>query len=61
MKALEINDKFEYHLKEVPIPKLSPGKVLVKIHAAALNRRDVWIGQVHPLLKLKYYRGFILG
>ena len=46
MKALEINEKMEYSLVEVPIPKMLPGHVLVRIQAASLNRRDVWIGQV---------------
>ena len=30
-------------LKEVEKPLLAPGEVLVKIKAAALNRRDFWI------------------
>src|SRR5665213_221729 len=30
-------------LKEVEKPVLQPGEVLVKIKAAALNRRDYWI------------------
>src|SRR5271165_5841214 len=30
-------------LKDVETPALKPGEVLVKIKAAALNRRDYWI------------------
>ena len=30
-------------LREVPTPAPSPGEVLVQLHAAALNHRDVWI------------------
>ena len=44
MKAivLEAADK-PVIFKEVEKPTLQPGEVLVKIHAAALNRRDYWI------------------
>jgi zinc-binding alcohol dehydrogenase/oxidoreductase len=43
MKAnvLESVDKLVW--KEVPTPTPGPGEVLVKIKAAALNRRDYWI------------------
>ncbi|WP_375434427.1 zinc-binding dehydrogenase [uncultured Hymenobacter sp.] len=30
-------------LREVPTPQPGPGQVQVKLHAAALNHRDVWI------------------
>ena len=30
-------------LREVPMPTQQPGEVLLKLHAAALNHRDVWI------------------
>ena len=30
-------------LREVPTPAPGPGEVLVQLHAAALNHRDVWI------------------
>lgn len=30
-------------LREVPTPQPAPGQVQVKLHAAALNHRDVWI------------------
>src|ERR1700722_11715134 len=44
MKAivLEAADK-PLILKDVEKPTLKPGEVLVKIKAAALNRRDYWI------------------
>ena len=32
-------------LRDVPAPVPGPGEVLVKLHAAALNHRDVWIQQ----------------
>ena len=28
-------------LEDQPIPKLKPGEILVKVHAAAFNHRDV--------------------
>ncbi|TGE23136.1 zinc-binding dehydrogenase [Hymenobacter metallicola] len=31
------------HLQQVPTPEPGPGQVLVQLHAAALNHRDVWI------------------
>lgn len=30
-------------LKEVPTPQPGPGQVLIRLHMAALNRRDAWI------------------
>ncbi|MGI9542044.1 MAG: alcohol dehydrogenase catalytic domain-containing protein, partial [Cyclobacteriaceae bacterium] len=45
MKALVIASPKEYSLKEVDIPILADGQALVKMKAAALNRRDYWIGQ----------------
>ncbi|WP_438831780.1 alcohol dehydrogenase catalytic domain-containing protein, partial [Hymenobacter coccineus] len=32
-------------LRDVPTPTPGPGEILVKLHAAALNHRDVWIQQ----------------
>lgn len=32
-------------VKEMPIPELAPGEALVRIRAAAFNRRDWWIQQ----------------
>lgn len=54
MKAivLEAPDK-PVILKEVEKPALKPGEVLVKIKAAALNRRDYWI-TVGKYAGLKY-------
>ncbi len=43
MKALVLTAPGQIELREVLKPSLSPGKVLVKIKAAALNRRDDWI------------------
>jgi zinc-binding alcohol dehydrogenase/oxidoreductase len=43
MKALVLAGPGKIELKEVPVPSLSAGKVLVKIKAASLNRRDDWI------------------
>jgi zinc-binding alcohol dehydrogenase/oxidoreductase len=40
-------------LQEVPTPAPGPGEVLVEIHAAALNHRDVWI-QKGQYAGLKY-------
>lgn len=46
MKAwiLEGKDK-ALALKEAAVPLTTPGRVNVKVHAAALNHRDVWITQ----------------
>jgi len=44
MKALvlnEINQPLEYTEHDTPSP--APGEALVRIHAAALNHRDIWI------------------
>ena len=30
-------------VRDVPTPTPGPGEILVKLHAAALNHRDVWI------------------
>lgn len=57
MKALllESHDT-EPVVREVPIPDLAPGEALVRLHTAALNRRDAWIrrgkypGIVHPII-----------
>src|SRR5258708_40297300 len=43
MKALVLTASSQIELKEVPKPTLSPGKALVRVKAAALNRRDDWI------------------
>ena len=57
MKALvlEATDTFPV-LRNVPVPTLRPGEALVRLEAAALNRRDGWIrrgqypGIVHPII-----------
>lgn len=56
MKALA----FEQHgaledvrLIELPVPAPGPGEALVRIHAAALNRLDLWVLEGWPALRLK--------
>ena len=43
MKALRIVEAGKLEIVEVSKPELEAGKALVKINAAALNRRDQWI------------------
>src|SRR5262245_35199755 len=46
MKAVvlrELGDPDVLELQEVPDPQPGPGEVVVRLRAAALNRRDVWI------------------
>jgi len=44
MKALVLTDKkTPLVLKEVSDPTAGPGEAIVRMHAAALNHRDVWI------------------
>jgi zinc-binding alcohol dehydrogenase/oxidoreductase len=43
MKALVLKEAGFIELKELPKPVVSAGKALVRIKAAALNRRDDWI------------------
>ncbi len=43
MKALVLTKPGQIELIEIPKPTLSEGKALVRIKAAALNRRDDWI------------------
>ncbi len=43
MKALVLTDQGKVEFKDMPLPKLESGKALIKIKAAALNRRDDWI------------------
>ena len=43
MKALILTGPGITELKEVPVPELSPGKALIKMKAASMNRRDEWI------------------
>ena len=41
MKAILVNENKDLIWSEVPDPKIKPEEVLVKIHAAALNRADL--------------------
>lgn len=41
MKAILVNENKDLVWSEVPEPKIKPEEVLVKIHAAALNRADL--------------------
>jgi zinc-binding alcohol dehydrogenase/oxidoreductase len=44
MQAIQLQAAHQpVSLQEVPTPRPQPGEVLVKLHAAALNHRDVWI------------------
>lgn len=46
MKALVLDGVGQpVQLREVPTPQPQPGEVLVRLEAAALNHRDVWIQQ----------------
>ncbi|MGK6349865.1 zinc-binding dehydrogenase [Parapedobacter sp. DT-150] len=46
MKAIVLEGiKQQLVMKEVPLPELATGEALVRIKAAALNRRDWWIQQ----------------
>jgi NADPH:quinone reductase-like Zn-dependent oxidoreductase len=37
-----------------PIPEPGPGQVLVRLHAAALNRLDLWVREGWPGIKIDY-------
>ena len=53
MKALVLDAQKQLSLTEVPKPKPQPGEVRVRIHAAALNHRDLWIQKgLYPGMKL---------
>lgn len=56
MKAIildQIGGPEQLRIAEVPDPEPGPGQVRVRLHASALNRRDVWItlGQ-YPAIRL---------
>lgn len=56
MKALVFErhgDLDNVQLLDVPTPVPGPGEVLVEIHAAALNRLDLWVLEGWPGLRLK--------
>jgi len=57
MKAVILNqhggpEVLEY--VEYPTPEPGAGQVLVRLHAAALNRMDLWVRQGWPGIKLEY-------
>ena len=57
MKAVIFNEHggpevLEY--VEYPTPEPGAGQVLVRLHAAALNRMDLWVRQGWPGMKLEY-------
>jgi zinc-binding alcohol dehydrogenase/oxidoreductase len=58
LKALILSSPGQIELKELPMPTMNAGKALVRIKAAALNRRDDWIREgKYPNIKF----GGILG
>ena len=53
MQALVLDSDKNLSITEVPTPQPGPGEVLVKIKAAALNHRDIWIQKgMYPGIKL---------
>lgn len=58
MRALSIASKGVIKLIQAPVPKVEPGNVLVKVSAAALNKRDQFIRE-NKYPNIKY--GSILG
>jgi len=53
LKALQLTSIGTVTLRDIPVPTLAPGKVLVKMKAAALNRRDEWIREgKYPNIRL---------
>lgn len=53
MKALVLTAPNRVELIDRPVPVLAPGKALIRIKAAALNRRDEWIREgKYPNIKL---------
>lgn len=61
MRALEIDSDLKYHIKDVAMPRLEPGGAIVKLKGAALNHRDVWIGEVSPICALNLRKGLYPG
>jgi zinc-binding alcohol dehydrogenase/oxidoreductase len=58
LKALVLSSPGQIEFKEIPTPTLTAGKALVRIKAAALNRRDDWIREgKYPNIKF----GGVLG
>lgn len=57
MKALIINEQ-GLQLQDIENPSAEPGRVVVKISAAALNRRDQWIREgLYPKIQLPVLPG----
>ncbi len=57
MRAITLHehgDASVLKLETVPDPVAGPGQVLVRVHACALNRLDVWVRGGLPNLKLEY-------
>ncbi len=55
MKALYFNQHGgpeRYHFGEVNDPEAGPGEALVRVHACALNRLDIWVRNGWPGLEL---------
>lgn len=57
MKALQLIEPNKLAIVEIDLPKLQNGQVLVKLKAAAINRRDQWIREgkypnIHPHITL---------
>ena len=53
MKAISLNEKYQLELIETEISNCSENEVLVKIKAAALNHRELWISKgMYPGMRL---------
>jgi NADPH:quinone reductase-like Zn-dependent oxidoreductase len=53
MKALVFNKDSLLEISKIPIPEPGDGEVLIKLHSAALNRRDYWITKgLYPKITL---------
>jgi len=59
MKSLVLNEvKTPFAIEERPAPLTTKGDVVIKLHAASLNRRDFWITQgMYPDIKLPIILG----
>lgn len=42
------------HYTDHPVPEPGPDEVLVRLHAAALNRLDLWVREGWPGIKIEY-------
>lgn len=53
MKAAVVGEDYVIRIQEVPVPKPKAGQALVRVLAAAFNRRDYWITQkLYPGIKV---------